>query len=179
MIGLPFEVVPAEIEEKPNDGELPADFARRAARDKALEVAIRHTDRCILGADTVVEIDDVILGKPGGVEGALKMLRALSGREHLVHTGVALVVAGKARHIVDTARVRFIDLDDRLVRWYVDSGEPMDKAGAYAIQGKGGLLVADMRGSPQTVIGLPIHRLPGLFAEHEIDFWNLLSPSES
>jgi septum formation protein len=175
-LGLHFEVHPSDIEERPEPDEGPADFAARAARDKAVDVASRHPDRCVLGADTVVEIDGVILGKPAGVDGAREMLRSLSDRDHLVHTGVALVIGGHVRHIVDSARVRFFSLTDNVIAWYVDSGEPMDKAGAYAIQGKGGLLVAEMRGSPQTVIGLPIHRLPELFAMQGLDFWKQLRP---
>jgi len=174
MIGVPFEVLPSSIEERPQEDESPADFAVRAAREKALDISDRHPGRRVLGADTVVEIDQAILGKPAGPEEARAMLRSLAGREHLVHTGVALVDAGEARDIVDTARVSFFDLEEDLIAWYVDGGEPMDKAGAYAIQGIGGLFVAEMRGSPQTVIGLPIHRLPELFEAHGLDFWKLL-----
>ena len=150
------------------------DFALRAARDKALDVAGRHSDRWVLGADTVVEIDGAILGKPSGVEAAREMLRSLSGREHQVHTAVSLVVAGRVQSLVDTAFVRFLDLDADVISWYVASGECMDKAGAYAVQGIGGLLVAEVQGSPNTVVGLPIHRLPELFAAHGLDFWQLL-----
>jgi len=174
MIGLPFEVIPAAIEERPEHRESPSEFALRAASDKALDVSSRSPDRTVLGADTVVDVDGVILGKPAGAGGAREMLRTLSGRYHLVHTGVALVVAGRAHTIVDTARVRFFDLDDDIIGWYVNSGEPMDKAGAYAIQGKGAVLVAEMQGSPQTVIGLPIHRLPELFLAQGLDFWEAL-----
>lgn len=176
LIGVDCEVVPSGVDERPQDGECPADFARRAARDKALDVAARRPDSWVLGADTVVEIDGLILGKPGDANGARAMLRSLSGREHLVHTAVTLVAAGEARSLVDTASVRFLGLDDSVISWYVDTGEPMDKAGAYAIQGIGGLLVAEMRGSPHTVVGLPIHRLPELFAAQKIDFWSQLEP---
>lgn len=179
MIGLPFEVIPSDIEERPNDNESPSDFARRAARDKALDVSSRVPRRCVLGADTVVDVDGVILGKPAGAEGAQEMLRSLAGRDHLVHTGVTLVVAGRAHSIVDTARVRFFELDDDVIRWYVNSGEPMDKAGAYAIQGRGGLLVAEIQGSPQTVIGLPIHRLPELFLAQGLDFWKAVTEEQN
>lgn len=174
LIGLRFEVHPSDIDERPHEDETPEEFASRAARDKAVDVATRHPGRCVLGADTVVEIDGVILGKPADVNGAREMLRSLSDREHLVHTGVALVVGDRVRQVVDSARVRFAELSDDVITWYVDSGEPMDKAGAYAIQGKGGLLVAEMLGSPQTVVGLPIHRLAELFAMQGLDFWGLL-----
>ncbi len=176
LIGIDCDVIPSGIDERPEDGETPVDFARRAARDKALDVSIHRPDRWVLGADTVVEVDGLILGKPEGANGARAMLRSLSGREHLVHTAVSLVVAGEARCLVDTAMVRFFNLEDTVISWYVDTGEPMDKAGAYAIQGIGGLLVAEMRGSPHTVVGLPIHRLPELFAARGIDFWSQLQP---
>jgi septum formation protein len=170
-----FEVEPSRVDERPIEGESPPDFARRAACDKAIDVWSKYPDRCVLGADTVVEIKGGILGKPTGTESARAMLQALSGREHQVHTGMALVVAGEARAVTDTARVRFVELCDDVISWYVATGEPMDKAGAYAIQGVGGLLVAAVHGSPQTVVGLPIHRLPELFAEHSIEFWRLLN----
>jgi septum formation protein len=175
LIGLHIEVIPSGVDERPGDGENPVAFARRAARDKALDIAGRHPHRWVLGADTVVEIDDTILGKPAGVEAACAMLRSLSGREHLVHTAVSLVVAGNEHGLVDTATVRFADLEDEVISWYVASGEPLDKAGAYGIQGIGGLLVTEMRGSPHTVVGLPIHRLPELFSAQGLDFWKLLS----
>lgn len=175
LIGISFEIVTSNIKELPRDGESPSDFALRAAHEKALDVASRHPDRLVLGADTVVEIAGVILGKPGDSEDAERMLRSLSGRDHLVHTGVALAVAGKARGLLDTASVSFSVLDDDIISWYVGSGEPMDKAGAYAIQGIGGLLVTELRGSPHTVVGLPIHRLPELFAAQGLEFWKLLT----
>jgi len=174
LIGIQFEVVPSEVDERPNDGEGPVDYALRAARDKALDIARQHPESLVLGADTVVEIDGAILGKPSGVEAAHEMLRSLSGRKHQVHTAVSLVVAGTARDLVDSAFVRFLELDEDVISWYVASGEPMDKAGAYAVQGVGGLLVAEVQGSPNTVVGLPIQRLPELFAFHGLDFWRLL-----
>lgn len=176
LIGVDCEVVPSGIDERPEDGENPMDFALRAAREKTLDVAGSRPDSWVLGADTVVEIDDRILGKPESVDGARAMLRSLSGREHVVHTAVTLVVDGEAGGLVDSAVVRFLELDETIISWYVDTGEPMDKAGAYAIQGIGGLLVAEMRGSPQTVVGLPIHRLPDLFATLGIDLWSQLHP---
>ena len=178
---MPFRVCPAEVEEAPRPGEAPTVFARRAARDKALEVAGR-AGLPVLGADTVVEVDGTILGKPGSNGEAEEMLRALSGREHQVHTAVALAhrshqlpaVDERCHDLVDTATVEIVRLSDRVIRWYVATGEPMDKAGAYAIQGLGGLLVSAVEGSPHTVVGLPIHRLPELFAACGLDFWSML-----
>jgi septum formation protein len=175
LIGLPFQVVPPGTDEQPRAGEEPISFAQRAAHDKAVEVANRQPGGPVLGADTVVEIDRTILGKPGSPAAAEEMLRTLSGREHLVHTAVALVSDGSCYDIVDTAQVRCVHLSERVISWYVGTGEPLDKAGAYAVQGLGGLLVEKVEGSPYTVVGLPIHRLPELFATHKLDFWSRLN----
>jgi septum formation protein len=121
----------------------------------------------------VVEVDGVALGKPADARQAAEMLRQLAGRAHHVHTGVALAAGARCESLVDTALVRFLPLDDAMIRWYVATGEPMDKAGAYAVQGCGGLLVEGIVGSPSTVIGLPVHRLPELFARCGLDFWVL------
>ena len=174
LIGVAFDVIPADVDEVPQAGEDPRAFASRAARDKAFEVARRVPGRPVLGADTVVEIESEILGKPGSAEDAAAMLRRLSGQSHLVHTALALVIEDECHELVDSAQVEFVDLSDETIRWYVATGEPMDKAGAYAIQGIGGLLVARVDGSPHTVVGLPVHRLPELFAEHDLDFWSRL-----
>jgi septum formation protein len=175
LIGMGFAVIPADVDETPCAGEDPSTFASRAARDKALEVAARHPGRLVLGADTVVEVDQEIFGKPTSADDAESMLRRLSGRSHLVHTALALVVDGRSHEVVDSARVEFVQLTDELIRWYVATGEPTDKAGAYAIQGLGGLLVSRIDGSPHTVVGLPLHRLPELFAMHDLDFWGRLA----
>lgn len=179
LIGVDFVVKPADVDETPLIGENPVTFASRAARDKALDVSTAHPGRLVLGADTVVEVDREILGKPVSEDEASSMLRRLSGRSHLVHTAVSLVNDSTVHDIVDTARVQFVNLTDDMIRWYVATGEPTDKAGAYAVQGLGGLLVARVDGSPNTVIGLPVHRLPELFATHHIDFWNLIGSRQS
>ena len=175
LIGVKFEVAPADIDETPLPDENPVTYASRAARDKALAVATGHPGRLVLGADTVVEIDQEILGKPSSMDEAADMLRRLSGKSHLVHTALALVTDGAAQEVVDSARVQFVDLTDEMIRWYVATGEPMDKAGAYAVQGLGGMLVEGVEGSPNTVIGLPVHRLPELYAAHNLDFWSKLT----
>jgi septum formation protein len=94
-----------------------------------------------------------------------------------VHTAACLVVAGAATALVDTAAVRFTLLTEPMIRWYVATGEPMDKAGAYAVQGLGGLFVTGVSGAPSTVVGLPVHRLPELFAGHGLDLWPMLEPT--
>jgi septum formation protein len=175
LIGVEFVVKPAKVDETPLIREDPSAYASRAARDKALEVAVNHPGRLVLGADTVVEVDREILGKPSSADDAAGMLRRLSGRPHLVHTALALVADGAAHEVIDTARVQFVNLTDEIIRWYVATAEPMDKAGAYAVQGLGGLLVESVEGSPHTVVGLPLHRLPELFAAHNLDFWSRLA----
>jgi septum formation protein len=173
LLGIPCRVVPSGLDELQLPGEEAVAFALRAARDKALAVAGRGDDLPVLGSDTVVEVDGVALGKPADARQAAAMLRQLAGRAHHVHTGVALTAGARCESLVDTARVRFLPLDDAMIRWYVATGEPMDKAGAYAVQGCGGLLVEGIEGSPSTVIGLPVHRLPELFARCGLDFWEL------
>lgn len=173
LLGIPCRVVPSGLDELQLPGEEAAAFALRVARDKALAVAGRGDDLPVLGSDTVVEVDGVALGKPADARQAAAMLRRLAGRAHHVHTGVALTAGARCESLVDTARVRFLPLDDAMIRWYVATGEPMDKAGAYAVQGCGGLLVEGIEGSPNTVIGLPVHRLPELFARCGLDFWEL------
>jgi septum formation protein len=174
LVGLRFEVRPAADEEPPRPGESPTAFAVRAARAKAADVAEQAPRLPVLGSDTVVETDGHILGKPVSTGEARAMLRALSGRTHQVHTAVALIADGRCHSLVDTADVVFRELDEAVIDWYVATTEPMDKAGAYAVQGAGGLLVESVHGSPQTVIGLPLHRLPELFQECGLDLWDFI-----
>jgi len=169
LLGIAHEVEPAGIEETPAPGEAAEAFALRAAREKAAEVASRRPGAAVLAADTVVSVDGAILGKPRGPEEAAAMLRRLAGRSHHVHTAVALAYRGRLVSLLDSARVTFRSLEGREIAWYVATGEPLDKAGAYAVQGRGGLLVAAVHGSPHTVVGLPVHRLPELFAAAGLD----------
>ncbi|MEN8164218.1 MAG: Maf family protein [Acidobacteriota bacterium] len=168
LLGIEHQVRPADIDEIRAPGESPEAFARRAAEDKARHVALSF-DEPVLAADTVVALGDESLGKPIDRTDAKGMLTRLSGREHAVHTGMALALGDRCHSLVDTAIVRFSPLDDAQINWYVATGEPMDKAGAYAVQGAGGLLVHSITGSPQTVIGLPINRLPELFGALGLD----------
>ena len=172
LLGIRFEVRPASDEETPGPEETPSAFAVRAARAKAALVAEDHPRSPVLASDTVVEIDGKTLGKPVSTSEARAMLRLLSGRTHQVHTAVALMVNGRCRSLLDTADVSFRPLDERTINWYVATTEPMDKAGAYAVQGAGGLLVESVTGSPQTVIGLPISRLPELFKDCGLSLWD-------
>jgi septum formation protein len=174
LLGARFEVEPAADEEVPEPGEAPAAYAVRAARAKAQHVAGARPRSPVLAADTVVEIDGAVLGKPRSTGEVRAMLRLLSGRTHQVHTALALRFQGRSTSLLDTAKVRFVKLEPSVVKWYVATGEPMDKAGAYAVQGAGGVLVSGVEGSPHTVIGLPVHRLPELFAAVGLNFWDYL-----
>jgi septum formation protein len=174
LLGVRFTIEPAPGEEAPQPGEAPDAYAVRAARAKAELVARVHSRAPVLGADTVVEIDGSVLGKPRSSGEARAMLQLLSGRTHAVHTAVALHFDDRCTSLLDTAKVRFLRLTSKLIQWYVATGEPMDKAGAYAVQGAGGLLVEAVDGSPHTVIGLPVHRLPELFAGCGLRFWDYL-----
>jgi septum formation protein len=157
--GFDFEVQPSHIVEEIQQGERPEEFARRAAREKALHVAATSPPASfVLGADTVVVIDGEMLGKPSDLEDATRMLRLLSGRTHQVHTGICLVRAPDAIEAVkhETTLVTFRELDEEEIRSYVESGEPMDKAGAYAVQGLASKFVTRISGCYSNVVGLPV-----------------------
>ncbi|WP_285905922.1 Maf family protein [Pseudodesulfovibrio pelocollis] len=160
-LGLDFEVVPSRAEEPaPLPGEKPADYAARMALMKTMEVAERHPGRTVLGADTIVVLGDWIMGKPADPDEALTMLTALSGRTHQVISAFCLTAPG---HDALTRAVT-TDVDMRVsteaeLRAYIATGEPTDKAGAYAIQGVGTFLVTAIRGSYTNVVGLPVARV--------------------
>ena len=159
--GLPYTIVrPTGVEPRPEHGETPAAYALRAATAKARAVAASAdagADDLILAADTVVALGHDILGKPADDADALDMLRRLSGREHEVITGVCcLFPDGSSAGFADTSAVRFHAWPEDVLRAYVRSGEPADKAGAYALQGAAGLFIEEVRGTPSGVIGLPL-----------------------
>ena len=158
QLGVRFEVFAVDIEERPHSGELPAPFAQRMADEKATAAAERRPAAWVLAADTVVALGDVALGKPRGREEAVAMLAQLSGRAHVVYTGIVLLrpAAVPAERAVVATRVSFRALRAADIRAYVASGEPLDKAGAYAIQGGGAHLVDRVEGSYTNVIGLPL-----------------------
>lgn len=164
LLGVPFRVNPADIDETPPDGRTPEEVALHLARQKAMAVAQGEQDALVLGADTIVVCDGAILGKPQDAEDALQMLRRLNGREHLVITGVALlevargIVVREQREIVRT-RVWFRQVSEEHLRRYVATGEPMDKAGAYGAQGYGSTLIERIEGCYFNVVGLPLSRV--------------------
>lgn len=155
QIGIQARVSPADIDEQPRDREAPADYVRRLALAKARAIRTAEDDLPVLGADTTVTVDGGILGKPTDREDGLAMLAHLSGRSHEVYSGVAVV--GEHEDVaVSVSRVTFraIDADERRAYW--DTGEPADKAGAYAIQGRGAVFVSNLEGSYSGVMGLPL-----------------------
>jgi septum formation protein len=162
--GISFAVQPADIDETPGTSEPPRDCAERLAREKALAVSHERPQDLVLGADTIVVVDGTILGKPRDREDAHRMLRLLSGRVHQVITGVCLV-SGKPnlrtenrelRTSSETTLVTIVELSDDEIAKYVATGEPMDKAGAYAIQGMASRWIPRIEGDYSNVVGLPV-----------------------
>lgn len=163
QLGLRFDVCPADIDESPLAGEDPRRYVARLAEEKAAAVAdggvrvVRAAPAdVVLAADTAVDVDGAIVGKPASEADAGRILRALSGRVHRVHTGVAVRATGGTDVFVVTTSVRFVELTSAAIDWYVATGEPMDAAGAYAIQGAGGAFVLSIEGSLSNVVGLPL-----------------------
>jgi septum formation protein len=166
-LGVPYAVDAPDVDEEPSPGERPADLVRRLACAKAVAVAARRTGDWVLGADTAVEVDGRALGKPADRAEAADMLARLAGREHRVLTALALVAPGRrlrAERLVES-RVRFRALSRAAIAAYVTTGEPDDKAGAYAIQGRGAGLIAGVEGSFTNVMGLPLEQVERVLEE--------------
>lgn len=158
MVGIEFEVIPAQIEEEAIDGETPKEHVVRLSQAKALEVGRTVKDRWILGADTIVFIDGEVLGKPRTEVEAYVMLKKLSGREHTVMTGFFIYhpERNQTASTVVESQVKIKELSDNEIGGYIKTGEPFDKAGAYAVQGIGMFMIEKVFGSPSNVIGLPV-----------------------
>jgi len=160
QIGYAFEVIPSQAEEHEAPGETPEEHVVRLSHDKAREVSTRDDidGRWIIGSDTIVLRDGIILGKPADDEEAAQMLQSLSGRSHRVLSGYAILdrKTGQSRCAAVTTRVSFRALTDTEIAGYIASGEPADKAGAYAIQGIGAFMVERIEGSYSNVVGLPL-----------------------
>jgi septum formation protein len=161
-VGLEFDVLPADIDESTRAGETPSQYVARLSSEKAAAIAERMAgEAVIVAADTTVDVDGQILEKPTDDDDARRMLQLLSGRTHLVHTGVTVTwfpeapARGTETVVVETA-VEFVAMTAATIDWYVGTGEPFGKAGAYAIQGAGGALVRRLEGSVTNVIGLPL-----------------------
>ncbi len=164
QLGVEFDIARPDIDETPHAGESPVDYVRRLAVEKSQVLSVAP-DTLVITADTTVDLGGEILGKPDDEDHARAMLRQLSARTHRVHTGVALRLGDAVRSEVVTSLVTFTPLTPATIDWYVGTGEPLDKAGAYAIQGAGGVLVLRVRGSVSNVIGLPLHAVARLAAD--------------
>jgi len=155
-VGWPFEAIPADIDESRFESEDALSYVLRLAQTKAETVAARVASGRVLGADTVVVVDQEILGQPCDDDDARRMLSLLSGKWHEVVTGVALVSKSQTSVAHQTTRVRFAELTSEEIEWYISTGEPKGKAGAYAIQGQGALFIQEIEGDYYNVVGLPV-----------------------
>lgn len=164
-----FEAIAANIDETRRESEDAVSYVKRLAQTKAETVAERISNRgLVLGADTVVVIDGEILGQPRDDDDARRMLKLLNGKWHEVMTGVALIKGGNPPEVVvdhETTRVRFCELSEDEIDWYVSTGEPKDKAGAYAIQGRGALFIEEIQGDYFNIVGLPMRLLYELMSD--------------
>lgn len=165
-LGWNIKVIVPQVEEFPAPGEDPEEMVLRLSHAKALSVYEKFPDSRVIGADTVVVAGDEIFGKPADHEDALSMIKKLQGKKHTVITGVALI-APDGRKLVEAEKtiVKFRPLNDREIISYLESGESFDKAGSYAIQGQGMLLVESIEGCYFNVVGLPLYRLSRMFAD--------------
>lgn len=159
QIGLTHVVCPADIDETVWPGEAPVPHCERLAREKAHTLALQNPAAVVIGSDTIVVVEGAILGKPANAEEAVAMLERLAGREHTVYTAVAVAHGGQTLSGVEAVSVRFRPLTRTQIEAYVRTGEPMDKAGAYGIQGFGATLVESITGDYFAVMGLPLGRL--------------------
>jgi septum formation protein len=167
-LGVAFTVRPVDLDETPRPGEEPRGYVLRLAREKA--AARIAPGELVLAADTIVVLDDDLLGKPRDQADARRMLARIAGREHTVLTGVALLETGETgerrrAETVETSRVRMAAMDEAEIAWYAATGEPLDKAGSYAVQGLGALFVEEVFGNYTNVVGLPLPATRRLFAE--------------
>lgn len=156
--GLTFSVIPSNVDEHQVAMSDPAVYVRTLAESKAIDISEKHPDSWVIGADTIVLIEHRILGKPDSKDAARDMLRRLSGKSHQVFTGYCICRKREDRLFSDTVKtdVRFKNLSDPEIEWYIQTGEPFDKAGAYGIQGIGSFLVKSINGSYTNVVGLPV-----------------------
>ena len=162
LVGIPHEVLPSNIDERVLPNESPASHAERLARSKAETIAAREPAAVVIGSDTIVVLDGDILGKPVDAPDAARILGRLSGRTHTVLTAVAVAHRGRTVSGVESVEVTFRSLSARQIESYIATGEPMDKAGAYGIQGYGAVIVERVNGDYFAVMGLALGRLVGL-----------------
>ncbi len=171
--GIAFTVRAADVDESQQDGELPGDYVKRLAVAKASAIAkLENSEALVLGADTTVVVGGEIIGKPRDTDDSARMLTLLSGGWHEVLTGVALILGDQTRVELVSTRVRFSELTPDEIAWYAASGEPDDKAGAYAIQGSGSMFVESIEGSYSNVVGLPIETVYRMAKEMGVKLFN-------
>ncbi|MGB2109567.1 MAG: Maf family protein [Marinobacter vinifirmus] len=171
QIGVNHRACPADIDETPLAGESPEHYVERLAREKALAVAADHPENLVLGSDTTVVLAGEILAKPESDDHASSMLSRLSGQTHQVMTAVALARGSDCQSRVSITEVTFRTLGEQEIQAYVASGEPMDKAGGYGIQGRGGIFVRELKGSYSAVVGLPLQETAELLAQAGCPVW--------
>ena len=164
-VGWSFEKYVSDIDESEIEGESPENYVQRLAKTKAEKVAERFSNEIVLGADTTVVIDDQIIGKPIDLEDARRMLEILSGNWHEVLTGVALVKNGNSSVGLQRTKVKFAELSEKEIEFLVEKGEPLDKAGAYAVQAQAALFIEQIEGDYWNVVGLPVNLVFNLFKQ--------------
>lgn len=157
-VGLDFDVVPSDIPEVRGSGESPEEYVGRLSREKAAAIADKHGDRWVIAADTTVLLGDELLEKPRDADDAKRMLATIGGNTHTVYTGVTLMNRARGYHDTRIAEteVRMLPLAASDIDWYVATGEPLDKAGSYAAQGRGAIFIDSIHGSYTNVVGLPL-----------------------
>lgn len=170
LIGIQHEVRPADIDEAELPDENPVNHCERLAREKAMIISEHEPDAVVIGSDTIVVLDGEILGKPNSAEEADETLSKLSGRTHTVHTAVAVFYRGELKSGVESVEVTFRKLSTSAIRAYIATGEPMDKAGAYGIQGFGATIVERVHGDYFAVMGLPLGRLVAVCQELGLEY---------
>ncbi|NMT65167.1 Maf family protein [Marinobacter orientalis] len=178
QIGLSFRVCPADIDETPGSGESALHYVERLAREKALAAKLAEPGAIVIGSDTSVVLAGRILGKPRNRQHAMGMLRELSGATHQVMTAVAIASVNDCEARVAVTDVRFRPLSGEEIAAYVATGEPMDKAGGYGIQGRGGIFVEELRGSYSAVVGLPLQETAELLAAAGCPVWQTWNRSQ-
>jgi septum formation protein len=171
-LGLQYSSQPADIDETPISGEKPIDFAKRMATTKAQAIASIHPEAFVLAADTIVVLGEQIIGKPENTEAALATLQSLQGKTHRVITGLTLLCLGEdcKETLYESTEVCFNIFTDEILRAYIATKEPLDKAGSYGVQGKGGFLVHHIHGSCSNAIGLPMATCIQLLLKHSVIF---------